>query len=205
MYVTWRVTLRTSTVSSYFQLSWLHSKEPKERLCVSVWESSRPFTYENSGAYNITMKVRVPVFQPLYIHLTCMSKICSIYIRFTTFSHHSLTWLCFIFLILPKICMKVFTDTTREIFGTPKHFCANKTFQSCCFTFIHLIILHFHAKTIIIFTLTPAASPVCVYVCSICLIFIIRWVSLGCKLLFITRESQLHVLSAGNCAAAAAA
>lgn len=59
--------------------------------------------------------------------------------------------------------------------GHKKHFCANKTFQSCCFTFIHLIILHFRAKAIIIFTLTPAASPVCfcVYVCSVCLIFII--------------------------------
>lgn len=60
--------------------------------------------------------------------------------------------------------------------GHKKHLCANKTFQSCCFTFIHLIILHFRAKAIIIFTLTPAASPVCfcVYVCSVCLIFIIR-------------------------------
>lgn len=91
--------------------------------------------------------------------------------------------------------MEVFTDTTWEIFGTQKASLCQQNTQSCCFTFIHLIIPHFHAKPIIIFTLTPAAFPMCVYVCSTSLIFIIRWVSLGYTLVFIKDNvSFIHYL-----------
>lgn len=90
--------------------------------------------------------------------------------------------------------MKVFTDTTREIFGTQKTFLCQQNIQSCCFTFIHLIIPHFDAKAIIIFTLTPAAFPTCVYVCSTSLIFIIRCLNLGYTLLFIKVDRQLFTI-----------
>lgn len=90
--------------------------------------------------------------------------------------------------------MKVFKDTTREIFGIQNAFLCQQNIQSCCFTFIHLIIPHFDAKAIIIFTLTPAAFPMGVCVCLTSLIFIIRWVNLGFTLVFIKVDRQLYTI-----------
>lgn len=61
--------------------------------------------------------------QQFNVHVLHACQKCAIFTSVLQhFSNRSLVQCCFVFLILTKICMKVFTYTTREIFGNQKAF-----------------------------------------------------------------------------------